>query len=184
MYLKKISVLAAIAAIAFTVQLSCSGQDDEDKPNPAVTIHDEKNGQTPENGPAEKDRPIDYKSLLGRWSLIYSGNYGYDFRFQKNYKSLVTLYLGNEALVFKGVYSIDGNNIIINIYEMKRAKDIPSVSYPGGFQKANSSSFIFRASINEKNRKKILKIIPLKIRIDGNNSDGYFEPLIKLNDAG
>ncbi len=178
--LKKAAVALMSALVAFLFMLSCSSGDEE-KSNPAVTVHDEQGNDVSDNSPSEKDTPINYKSLIGKWSLIYGGNYGYTFRFQNNYKSLVTLYLGNEALVFKGVYSIEGKNLVINIYEMKRAKDIASASYPGGFQKANSSSFIFRASMNEKNRKKILKIVPVKIRIDGNNSDGYFEPLIKLS---
>lgn len=158
------------------------GRDDV---NPAVKVH----GSVEENNAVasdleKTDKEIDYSSIIGKWNLIYSGNYGYFFRFQKNYKSIVTLFLGNEALVFKGVYSVDKGNVAINIYEMKREKNVPGINYSKGFQKANSSSFAFKAAIQQRKGKKILKIIPVKIIIDGNDSDGYFEPLIKLNYSG
>ncbi|HOO71256.1 MAG TPA: hypothetical protein PK926_05795 [Spirochaetota bacterium] len=185
--MKRTKFFFVILLINFTVFFACTDdKGNETAVNPAVTVHDPSEEATGVNGSDINDEgmEINYTSLLGKWKLLYSGNYGYYFSFQKNYKTLVTLYLGNEALVFKGVHSIDAGNIVINIYEMKREKNLPAVNYYRGFQKANSSSFIFKASLHKKNGKKILKIIPVKIRIDGNDSDGYFEPLIKLNYSG
>ena len=184
---KRTKFFLVILLINFTVFFACS--DDKGKEaavNPAVTVHDPGEETMGVNGSDSNDEgmEINYTSLQGKWKLLYSGNYGYYFSFQKNYKSFITLYLGNEALVFKGVHSIDTGKIVINIYEMKREKNLPVVNYSRGFQKANSSSFIFKASLHNKNGKKMLKIIPVKIRIDGNDSDGYFEPLIKLNYSG
>lgn len=120
------------------------------------------------------------ESMLGRWSLVYARNYGYEFIFQKNYRVTCILYTGNSALVFKGIYSIEpGNKLRINISEMKN--DTANARNPNiysGFNKAVSSHFLFKTELSANNRTMIIK--PSEIFIDGNNSDGYFEPIIKL----
>jgi hypothetical protein len=127
----------------------------------------------------EEELPLTFKSVIGNWTLKYSGNYGYNFSFYSNYRALVVLYLNMETLIFKGVYTIeDGNKLKINIYEMK--EEHLSVGNKKGFVKAKSSYFLFGGYKSRKNRKETLYLRPLAIIIDGNNSEGYFEPLIKL----
>jgi hypothetical protein len=128
---------------------------------------------------ADEEIPLTFKSVIGNWSLKYSGNYGYNFSFYSNYRALVVLYLNMETLIFKGVYTIeDGNKLKINIYEMKEEHRAGGVKK--GFVKAKSSYFLFGGNKIRKNGKETLNLRPLAIIIDGNNSEGYFEPLIKL----
>lgn len=120
--------------------------------------------------------------LIGRWSLIYRGNYGYRFRFYKNYRALCILYLRINALVFKGIYTIEDNNMIrINIYEMKNEENISRINLKRNFTKTASSYFIFQGTIKESRKEKKLLLKPVRIVIDGRNSDGYFEPAFQLN---
>lgn len=123
--------------------------------------------------------PLSFKSVIGTWTLKYSGNYGYTFSFYSNYRAVVVLYLNMETLVFKGVYTIeDGNKMKINIYEMK--EEHRNIGTRKGFVKAKSSYFLFSGHTSSKRGKGTLYLRPLAIVIDGNNSEGYFEPLIKL----
>lgn len=129
---------------------------------------------------SNEEIPLTFKSVIGNWTLKYSGNYGYTFRFYSNYRAVVVLYLNMETLIFKGVYTIEkGNKLKINIYEMK--EEHRAVRTKKGFVKAKSSYFLFGGHTIKKNRKETLYLRPLAIIIDGNNSEGYFEPLIKLS---
>jgi hypothetical protein len=128
---------------------------------------------------ADEEIPLTFKSIIGNWTLKYSGNYGYNFSFYSNYRALVVLYLNMETLIFKGIYTIeDGNKLKINIYEMKEEHRAGGIKK--GFVKAKSSYFLFGGHKIRKNGKETLNLRPLAIIIDGNNSEGYFEPLIKL----
>ncbi len=121
-------------------------------------------------------------NLVGRWSLIYRGNYGYKFRFYKNYRVLCILYLRLNALVFKGIYTVEDNNRIrINIYEMKNEENISRINLKKNFVKTSSSYFIFQGSIDKSSKKKKLLLKPIEVVIDGRRSDGYFEPAFTLN---
>ncbi|OHD63256.1 MAG: hypothetical protein A2176_11770 [Spirochaetes bacterium RBG_13_51_14] len=124
------------------------------------------------------ESPLTFKSVIGTWTLKYSGNYGYNFSFYSNYRALIVLYLNMETLIFKGVYTIEDNKLKINIYEMKEQHRAGGINR--GFVKAKSSYFLFGGYKTTKNRKETLRLRPLAIIIDGNNSEGYFEPLIKL----
>lgn len=125
--------------------------------------------------------PIDFKDLPGRWSLRFSGNFGYEFRFNKNYKALVIIYLGNSSLLFNGVYTIENGNLKINIYEMKNEDRSDNLNIYSNFVKTKSSYFLFKAGIiKQPVSNKMLVLRPSSIIIDGNSSDGYFEPIIKL----
>lgn len=127
--------------------------------------------------------PIKFTDIPGRWTLKYSENYGYDFTFNRNYKSVIVLNLNTQCIVFKGVYTIENGNLRINIFEMKQEDSaIPSMNR--GFVKAKSSYFLFKAGTLKKAGARILQLKPLLIIIDGNNSDGYFEPVIKLGKTG
>jgi hypothetical protein len=129
--------------------------------------------------PDDTQIPITFKNVVGTWALKYSGNYGYQFSFYPNYRSLVILYLNMETLVFKGVYTIEeGNKLKINIYEMKEERRAGGLNK--GFVKAKSSYFLFSGYETSKKGKATLYLRPRAIIIDGNNSEGYFEPLLKL----
>ena len=124
-------------------------------------------------------RKINFRDIHGKWRLKYGDNYGYFFRFYKNYKSIIILYLKNYSLVFKGVYTIEGNNNIrINIFAMKKEPKTKNINLYRGFTKTKSSYFIFKSYTVKKIKMLIIK--PVQIIIDGNTSKGYFEPIIKL----
>lgn len=131
---------------------------------------------------SETVEQINFRNISGTWSLMYDNNYGYSFRLGKNYRAVVTLYLNTDRVIFKGVYTIEEKNLLrINISEMKREEKGGSV---GAFKKAKSSYFLFQSRIVQDNGKSFLEVRPVRISIDGNDSDGYFEPLIKLEKGG
>ncbi len=143
---------------------------------PGITVAVNDAGKATQN---DEELPLTFKNIIGNWTLKYSGNYGYTFNFYSNYRALVVLYLNMETLIFKGVYTIEeGNKLKINIYEMK--EEHRAAGTKKGFVKAKSSYFLFGGHKTLKNRKETLYLRPLSIIIDGNNSEGYFEPLIKL----
>jgi len=124
---------------------------------------------------------LQFSDIHGRWQLLYRGNYGYEFRFYKNYQAVCTIYMQTNAVVFKGVYTFDNPQTIrININQMKNADSCCDVNITTGFAQVKSSYFLFNASITTKNNKKMLELKPLSIVIDGINSEGYFEPVIVL----
>ena len=125
--------------------------------------------------------PLSFKSVVGQWLLQYPGNYGYRFNLHPNYRATVIIYLNNETLFFNGVYTLtDTDKLRINIYEMK----VEHRSAPGrnrGYVKAKSSHFLFGGHATARGGVRTLHLRPVAIVIDGMNSEGYFEPLIKLN---
>ncbi len=124
---------------------------------------------------------LTFKNVIGNWSLKYSGNYGYYFSLSKSYRAIVIIYLHTQALVFKGVYTIDEKNKLkINISELKDEPRVSGINLYKGFLKAKSSYFLFDGYKLKKQNKENLYLEPRSIIIDGNNSEGYFEPLIKL----
>ncbi|HQL44324.1 MAG TPA: hypothetical protein PL073_10590 [Spirochaetota bacterium] len=124
---------------------------------------------------------LEFSDFHGRWKLLYRGNYGYEFRFAKNYQAVCILYLQNNAVVFKGVYTLDNPQTLrINISQMKNVDNINTVYGAGGFSNVNSSYFLFHAALVKKDTKKMLELKPLSIVIDGITSEGYFEPVILL----
>jgi len=134
---------------------------------------------------AEDVLPVNFKSLSGNWNLLYGNDYGYSFYFYKNYRAVVVLYLNSSSIVFKGVYNIEtSDSIRINISEMKRVESVKNIDLKSGFVKAKSSHFIFNTRIINSNGKKNLELKPLTIFIDGSDSEGYFEPYIKLDYSG
>lgn len=166
-----------LSIIVFSIIILISGCS-KDRDDAEQTLLDQK--PAVEAVPENLD-PIDFKDLPGKWVLRFSGNYGYEFRFNKNYKSLVVVYLGNSSLLFNGVYTIENGNLKINIYEMKNEDRADKINIYSNFVKTKSSSFLFKAGINKKTGlDKMLVLRPANIVIDGINSDGYFEPVIKL----
>jgi hypothetical protein len=138
-----------------------------------------------EPGPSEDVKmPLSFKNVIGNWSLQYSGNYGYYFSLSKNYRAIVIIYLNTQSLIFKGVYTIDEKNKLkINISELKDEPRITGINLYTGYIKAKSSYFIFDGYKIRKNNKDSLYLEPRSIIIDGNNSEGYFEPSLKLTKA-
>jgi hypothetical protein len=119
--------------------------------------------------------------IQGVWELKYGTGYGYNFRFYKNFKSLIVLYLKKSSIVFKGVYTLEETNTIrVNIFEMKFAGSSKAIFSPGGFTKTKRSYFIFKGHLKKREGKTRLIMKAEKIFIDGKSSQGYFEPLIKL----
>ena len=129
----------------------------------------------------EQTSPLVFSDIVGQWSLMYPNDLGYEFQFYKNYRSLIVLYLGNHALVFKGVYNIeDTNKVRINIYEMKRSTSVKGINKTSGFVKAKSSYFLLQCYTAGQKKDTTLIVRPVSIMIDGNNSDGYLEPVLRL----
>jgi len=134
---------------------------------------------------AEDQLPVNFKTLSGSWTLLYGNDYGYSFKFYKNYRAVVILYLNNASIVFKGVYNIESSDSIrINVSEMKREESVKNINLKGGFVKAKSSHFIFNTHVTATGDKKNLELRPQKIFIDGSDSEGYFEPFIRLDYSG
>ncbi len=128
---------------------------------------------------------VNFQNLSGNWTLLYGNDYGYSFRFYKNYRAIVILYLSSSSIVFRGVYNIESSDTIrINISEMKRVESVKNIDLKGGFHKAKSSYFIFNTKVISGGGKRNLELRPQKISIDGNDSEGSFEPYIKLNYSG
>lgn len=128
---------------------------------------------------------LSFTSLRGTWELIYGDNYGYYFRFDRNYKAIVVLYLNDSSVIFKGVYTIeDANTLRINISAMKREERLKDLDFKEGFVTVNSSYFIFKGRITGGLKTKKLELKPDTISIDGSDSEGYFEPLIELQFTG
>lgn len=137
------------------------------------------------NASTDNALPVNFKTLSGNWTLLYGNDYGYSFKFYKNYRAVVILYLNTTSIIFKGVYNIENSETIrINISEMKREESVKNINMKGGFVKAKSSHFIFNTKVTSIDGKKILELRPQNIFIDGSDSEGYFEPYIKLDFSG
>jgi hypothetical protein len=121
--------------------------------------------------------PLKLKDIHGRWKLSYKNDYGYFFKFKKNFNALIVIYASNHALIFKGIYTINEENMVrVNIYKMKRNNSVKNINFRSHFTKTKSSYFIFKIK-RDKNK---LIIQPCTVVIDGTSSQGYFENNIKL----
>jgi hypothetical protein len=120
---------------------------------------------------------VTFGDFHGTWRLMYRGNYGYEFSFNKSYRANCAIYLQGTTLYFRGVYTLDEkNNLRINVSEMKNQEP----GQAGSFTPISSSYFIFGAERLKQAGKDYLELRPLTIIINGNSSEGYFEPVIKL----
>ncbi len=123
--------------------------------------------------------PINFKNIRGIWRLKYANRYGYEFRLHSSYRAIVIIFLKDSSLVFRGIYTIsDEGTLKITLSEMKRVTGVNRINVSSHFVKTKSSYFYFAAGCNMKPKALVLR--PKKIFIDGNNSEGYFEPLISL----
>jgi hypothetical protein len=115
------------------------------------------------------------QNLIGHWQ-----GPNYIFTMNSSYKATVVIMANRyESFVFNGVYTLEKDSILrININEMKSCA--PGEVYSKrGFTKTASSRFLFSAELKT-DKTKTLLLKPKEIIIDGNNSDGYFEPLLTL----
>lgn len=125
--------------------------------------------------------PVTLENIVGSWYLFYPNDLGYEFVFRKNYRAFIILYLGNHSLLFKGVYVIeDKNRVRVSVYEMKRSASVRGINRTSGFTQARSSHFLLSCAVQGKDKNKRLIVRPIQIMIDGNNSDGYLEPVFRL----
>jgi len=157
----------------FLFLLSCGSREDGKSTEQADTL------PTREQEIQEQTEPVTFETINGQWHLMYPESLGYEMQFYKNYRSLIILYLGNHTLLFRGIYTIEEDSKVrINIYEMKRSESV--TNRESGFIKAKYSHFLFQCYTagQKQNMRLILK--PLKIVIDGNDSDGFFEPVLRL----
>ena len=123
---------------------------------------------------------VTYDDISGKWRLMYKNNFGYEFRFQNNYRAFCIIYSGTNAMVFKGIYSIENNRLTININELKNEDNIRHMNFWNKFTKISSSYFIFDIELSGKEKNKTLILKPRKTIIDGNDSNGYFESEVKV----
>jgi hypothetical protein len=123
---------------------------------------------------------VTYNDISGKWRLMYKNNCGYEFRFQTNYRAFCIIYSGTNAIIFKGIYSIEKDKLTININEMKNEENIHRMDLWGKFTKITSSYFIFDMKLTGKDKNTTLVLKSLKTIIDGNDSNGYFESEVKV----
>jgi hypothetical protein len=123
---------------------------------------------------------VGYNDISGKWRLMYKKNIGYEFRFQTSYRAYCIIYSSTNALIFKGIYSIEKDMLTININEMKNEENIFNMDLWNKFTKISSSYFIFNIELTGKDKNKTLVLRPVKTIIDGNDSNGYFESEVKL----
>ena len=162
-----------LCAAMFSLLLSCGSNEDNKSAEQADTL------PAQEQEIQEQTEPVTFETIHGQWHLMYPESLGYEIQFYKNYRSLVILYLGNHVQLFKGVYTIEEDSRVkINIYEMKRGES--AVNRESGFFKTTSSYFLFQCYTTGQKQNRRLVLKPVKIIIDGNNSDGYFEPVLRL----
>jgi hypothetical protein len=133
----------------------------------------------------ENSLPLNLNNLWGNWILLYENDYGYNFKFYKDNKAIVILYLNTNSVIFRGTYSIENDSTIkINISEMKNEEKIKNLNLKTGFVKIEAAYFVFNARITTESNKKIFELRPQKIFIDASDSRGYFEPFFKLKYSG
>jgi len=177
--IKKLFSLFLILFLAI-IFLSCNKDGKKVDKKPENTLNHKSN--IPKEIPVKKNIPIEitYKNIPGRWKEIYSNNYGYSFTFRRNYDSTVIVYLKQSAIIFKGIYTVANNRIKINLYKMKHCNSLREIYSKRGYYKSNSSYFLFNSSIIKNKKGKSMILMPEKVIINGNNSEGYFEPKMIL----
>jgi len=119
---------------------------------------------------------LERNDFYGNWALKYAGGYGYEFRFKENYIVYVILHQKDSFWVFKGVYTVEHNELRINISDMKNESDESNIENSENFLKARSQ-FVFKV---KKNSRTAIELSPTKITVDDNDSPGYFEPKFLL----
>jgi len=129
----------------------------------------------------DENYPLNYHELAGKWILMYPQNYGYEFVFFDDYGAKITLYLNTAKIKFKGKFLLeDSRRIRIFISEMMQKDEITEHGEKHGFMSVKNSYFLFDGRIIKDSKPKILVLNPITIIAEGRNSEGFFEPQIKL----
>ena len=165
------------------LQINCGVNEQKDVS--PVPDKEEADDYKPEKVISSDIIPLNFNTIKGNWDLMYGNNYGYSFKMGNNYRAVVILYLSSSSIIFRGVYTIEKDDLIrINISEMKKEDRVKGINIRSGFTKVKSSYFIFHPRLFEKEGKTFMELRPVRIFIDDNSSDGYFEPLIRLVKQG
>lgn len=179
--LTKKNIILLVYSCFIVFCLSC-GNSESEKSAPETDTPDD---YKPEKVVSSDIIPLNFNTIKGNWDLKYGDNYGYSFRLDNNYRAVVILYLNSSSVVFRGIYTIEKDDILrINISEMKRDERVKGINISRGFNQVKSSYFLFHSRIYEKAGKTMMELRPVRILIDDNPSDGYFEPLIRLVKQG
>jgi hypothetical protein len=129
----------------------------------------------------EKSLLLDYSELFGKWELKYPQNYGYEFIFLDDYSAEITLHLNTAIIKFKGKFSLEDNyQIRIILLEMMQKDEITVHEKKYNFTPVRDSYFLFKGKIVRDSKPKTLVLNPIKIITEGRDSEGYFEPQIRL----
>jgi hypothetical protein len=129
----------------------------------------------------EKSSPLDYSELLGKWTLAYPQNYGYEFTFLDDYNAEITLHLNDVIIKFKGKFSLeDSYRIRVTLFEMMQKDEITVLEKKYSFTPVRDSYFLFKGKMVRDSNPKTLILNPIKIITEGRDSEGYFEPQIRL----
>jgi len=176
----KIRISLLIYIIIMALIIACGGDEKGE-----IANEEEKDDYQPEKVVSSDIIPVTFNSIKGNWGLRYGDNYGYSFRLGNNYKAVVILYLNSSSLIFKGVYTLEnGDNLRINVSGMKREERITGLNLNSGYVDVKSSYFIFHSRLFERGGKTFMELRPVKIFIDHNSSEGFFEPLVRLTKGG
>ena len=124
---------------------------------------------------------LDYSELSGKWMLKYPQNYGYEFIFSDDYSAEITLYLNTTIIRFRGRFLLeDGSRIRITVLEMMQRDEIAVHEKNYNFMPVNNSYFLFRGQILKDSKHRTLVLNPMRIITEGKDSEGFFEPQIRL----
>lgn len=178
---KIINIFLLIFLIVLVISCGESSKDEV----PAEAVKESADDYIPEQVVSSDIIPLNFNTIKGNWDLKYGADYGYSFRLGNNYRAVVILYLSSSSVIFRGVYTIEQDDLIrINISEMKREDRVKGINTTSGFTDVKSSYFVFHSRLFEKDKKTFMELRPVRIFIDDNSSDGYFEPLIRLVKQG
>ena len=132
----------------------------------------------------DERHPLYYHEIAGKWTLMYPQNYGYEFAFLDDYDAEITLYLNTAIIKFKGKFLLeDSRRIRIMISEMMQKDEITDYAdytKEKNFVSVRDSYFLFDGRIIKDSKPEILVLNPIRIIAQGRNSEGYFEPQIRL----
>ena len=117
--------------------------------------------------------------LNGSWTFFYNTHYGYEFNFRKSRFVDIIVYAKSHFFLFKGMYKItDDSSIDIEVMEMKYTTNKNEIRK--NLTKTSSSQLVFDMKKTSENGNKYLLLKTKQVKIDGSNSDGYFEKSFKL----
>lgn len=122
---------------------------------------------------------ISPNEINGKWIYFYNQHYGYEFNFKKGRFADIIVYAKSHFFLFKGIYKItDDSKIDIDVMEMKYTTNKNEIRK--NLTKTSSSRLIFDIKKTSEKGKNFLTLKTSQVKIDGNNSEGYFEKSFKL----